>query len=147
LRVEGATSVYALALSGAVGSDAAVYRALRRFSRARAETVLPPWARAVAEEAGASPRSVSVCSTRTRWGQCDRAGNIKLDFKVLFFPPELARQVVCHELAHLQHMDHSARFYQALYALPGATPEYERAVKRAMAYVPAWAQGNIEDGS
>ncbi|MBR6282692.1 MAG: M48 family metallopeptidase [Muribaculaceae bacterium] len=45
-------------------------------------------------------------------GHCTReGGNIQLSRNVMFLPEHLVRYVICHELAHLQHHDHSPAFH------------------------------------
>lgn len=44
-------------------------------------------------------------------GHCSRSGVITISAYVLFFPMHLRRYIVCHELAHLTHFDHSKAFH------------------------------------
>ncbi|HMA12515.1 MAG TPA: SprT family zinc-dependent metalloprotease [Steroidobacteraceae bacterium] len=86
-------------------------RLLQRWLIARAQQVL---ATRVAEEArchGFSFRSVSVRRQRTRWGSCSTRGAISLNLCLLFQAPAVLRYLLCHELAHTEHMNHSARFW------------------------------------
>lgn len=48
---------------------------------------------------------------RSQWGSCSRAGRISLNTHLIKTPPRLIEYVVLHELCHLQHYDHSRRFY------------------------------------
>src|SRR4029079_6016711 len=77
-----------------------------------------------AEAAGVSISSLSVGDAGTRWGSCSSAGRVRLTWGVLcapaarlrlagrliLAPAEVRRFVVAHEVAHLVHLDHSARF-------------------------------------
>lgn len=45
-------------------------------------------------------------------GHCSRKGDITISSYVLFFPQHLRRYIVCHELAHLTHFNHSTQFHQ-----------------------------------
>lgn len=45
-------------------------------------------------------------------GSCSRSGVIRLSYALLLMPESLIRYVVCHELAHLKHMNHSAEFHK-----------------------------------
>lgn len=58
------------------------------------------------------PASVGVTGAATRWGSCNSRKHISFCWKLLLLPLELADYVVCHELAHLQHLDHSKAFWQ-----------------------------------
>ena len=63
-----------------------------------------------AAAAGATARSVSVGDAGTRWGSCSSQGRIRLSWRLILAPPAVRRYVVAHEVAHLIHLDHSARF-------------------------------------
>lgn len=87
-------------------------RLLQRWLVSRAQQAL---AAAVAELAGVhgfSYRSVSVRRQRTRWGSCSAQGAISLNLCLLFQSPAVLRYLLCHELSHTEHMNHSARFWR-----------------------------------
>jgi len=127
-----------LKLSGATHDEALCRRALIRFVTQRAKEALPPFAREVCRAVGAAPRDIKVNNRKSAWGVCTRDGIIKIDRKVVFLPPDLARQIVLHETAHLTHMNHSPQFYHTLFSLEGSSQEAEKAVKKAIQFVPAW---------
>ena len=60
---------------------------------------------------GVKPKRVFVRYARTRWGSCSTLGNISLNGYLDFLPDELFQYVICHELTHLVHMNHSAVFW------------------------------------
>jgi predicted metal-dependent hydrolase len=137
-RLQGTRRVFALKLSGAIFDEVLCRRALARFTVRRAKETIPPFAWAVCREVGASPRSIGVNNRKSAWGVCTQAGDIRIDRRVLFFPADLARQVVLHEAAHLKHLNHSQRFYDELFSYEGSTKEAEHAVKKGIRFVPAW---------
>lgn len=53
---------------------------------------------------------LSLSSARTRWGSCSATG-IRLNWRLIHLPLHLIDYVVAHELAHLERMDHSPRFW------------------------------------
>lgn len=56
----------------------------------------------------------ALSSARTLWGSCNARGVIRLNWRLIKAPPEQINYVVAHELAHLRHMNHSARFWAAV---------------------------------
>ena len=57
---------------------------------------------------------VKINSAKTRWGSCNRKGNINFTYRLLFVPEEVIDYVVVHELAHLKEMNHSAGFWSVV---------------------------------
>jgi predicted metal-dependent hydrolase len=54
---------------------------------------------------------LALSAARTRWGSCSRRSGIRLNWRLIHFPPAVIDYVVVHELAHLLEMNHSARFW------------------------------------
>jgi predicted metal-dependent hydrolase len=54
---------------------------------------------------------VFLSSAAARWGSCNTKREIRLAWRLLKAPPALIDYVVCHELAHLRHMNHSPAFW------------------------------------
>lgn len=63
-----------------------------------------------AASAGVKATSVRVGDARTRWGSCSSSGAIRYSWRLILAPPEARRYVVCHEVAHLKHLDHGRAF-------------------------------------
>jgi predicted metal-dependent hydrolase len=61
-----------------------------------------------------------LSNARSEWGSCNHKGEIRLNWRLIQLPPELARYVVAHEVAHLVELNHSKRFWAVVEALfPG----------------------------
>lgn len=53
-----------------------------------------------------------ITNAKGRWGSCtDRGRIIRISAKLLMAPPLVQDYVIVHELCHLEHMDHSPRFW------------------------------------
>jgi predicted metal-dependent hydrolase len=63
------------------------------------------------------PLSVRLSDARSEWGSCNAKGEIRLNWRLVQLPPALAEYVVAHEVAHLDELNHSARFWSRVEAL------------------------------
>lgn len=69
-------------------------------------------------------RAMALRDTRSRWGSCTHDGRLMFSWRLAMAPPEVLDYVAAHEVAHLAHMDHSARFWATVEALlPGHSPQ------------------------
>lgn len=71
---------------------------------------------------GLAVRQVSVRNQRSRWGSCSRRGTISLNWRIIQAPAFVRDYLILHELMHLRHMNHSARFWQAVHQV---CPNYQ----------------------
>ena len=63
---------------------------------------------------------MKLSNARSEWGSCNVRGVIRLNWRLVQLPPELADYVVAHEVAHLVELNHSARFWAVVETLfPG----------------------------
>jgi len=92
------------------GPEESFARRIELFLRRRALDAMSRDAAHYAAAVGVSPRSISVGDAGTRWGSCSSQKRIRLSWRLILAPPEVRRFVVAHELAHLVHLDHSAKF-------------------------------------
>ena len=90
----------------------AVARMMKSLARYLAPSVLLPRAQYIAEEIGVKPNKWKLASGRKTLGRCDSRGVISLSVVLVFMPEELRDYVICHELAHLTEMNHSADFHK-----------------------------------
>ncbi len=66
---------------------------------------------------GKKPLRIFIRYSTTRWGSCSSLGNISLNGYLDLLPDDLFQYVMYHELTHLNYMNHSDRFWQALSVL------------------------------
>jgi predicted metal-dependent hydrolase len=60
---------------------------------------------------------VLVKSFKSRWGVCSRSNVITYNWKIILAPIPIINYLVCHELVHIIHKNHSRRFYKTLSSL------------------------------
>jgi predicted metal-dependent hydrolase len=65
----------------------------------------------LAERAGIAMPRFMLSSAMGRWGSCNTRREVRLAWRLVKAPAEMVDYVVCHELAHLRHMNHSAAFW------------------------------------
>jgi predicted metal-dependent hydrolase len=92
------------------GPEAGIARRIELFLRRRALDTMSREVAEYAAAAGVTPSSVGVGDAGSRWGSCSSQGRIRLSWRLILAPPNVYRYVAAHEVAHLVHMDHSARF-------------------------------------
>jgi predicted metal-dependent hydrolase len=68
----------------------------------------------LADAHGFAPAAVSIRDQRTRWGSCSPSRCISLNWRLIQVPPDVRDYVLLHELMHLRHLNHSARFWRDL---------------------------------
>ena len=73
-----------------------------------------------APQLGVQWRSLTLSNAATRWGSASSSGAIRLNWRLVYFSPEVVDYVVVHELSHLRVMNHSPRFWATVESvLPG----------------------------
>lgn len=82
-----------------------------RFLKAQAKEQLSALSHEKAAQIDKSVASVSVRDTKSRWGSCSADGNLSYSWRLIFAPYESFDYVVAHEVAHLEHLDHSENFW------------------------------------
>jgi predicted metal-dependent hydrolase len=70
-----------------------------------------------AAKLGVATPPVAISNAQSRWGSCNSRGQVRLSWRLLQAPPHIINYVICHELAHLKQMNHSAKFYAVLESL------------------------------
>lgn len=68
-----------------------------------------------------APPRVMLSSANSRWGSCNSRREVRFSWRLVKARPALVDYVVCHELAHLRHMNHSREFWSEVERL---CPDY-----------------------
>lgn len=101
------------ALRLAPGDEETIRLRLEQWTR---RACLAPYRALVEEyaarlEVSARLGQVKVSGAQYRWGSCTARGDIRLHWKLSRAPLEVLRYVALHEVAHLQELNHSARYW------------------------------------
>lgn len=103
---------------------------VERAMFALAARELPDRTLELAEPHGLPVRRIAVRNQRSRWGSCSRRGTVSLNWRLVQVPLFVRDYILFHELAHLRHMNHSARFWAEVSALCPAWEEAERWLRK-----------------
>jgi predicted metal-dependent hydrolase len=95
----------------AVPAGKTVESALLQILKPRARALLRARLAHYAQQLGIPAPPFFMSSTRSRWGSCNSKGEIRLSWRLLHLDLTLIDYVVAHELAHLEEMNHSPRFW------------------------------------
>ena len=82
---------------------------------------------------GVNFTSLTLSNAKSRWGSCNSRKEIRLNWRLLQAPPHIINYVICHELAHLIEMNHSAKFWAVVASI---YPDYKLAEKELKAWSP-----------
>ena len=108
--------------------DGAIRTAVIAWYKRTALPLLSARVASFAERAAIAPPRVFLSSAMARWGSCNSRREVRLAWRLVKAPPALVDYVVCHELAHLRHMNHSPAFWAEV---ERQCPDY-RALRRQL---------------
>ena len=114
---------------GRSGSDA-LREALERWYRRRARAEVAARLEAAVARAGTSYSSLTIRGQRTRWASCSDRGGMSFNWRLLLAPEAILDYVVEHEVAHLEVMGHSKRFWAIVARRCPDYREHERWLRR-----------------
>jgi predicted metal-dependent hydrolase len=86
--------------------------ALEAWYRRRARAEVAARLDAACARAGTRYKRLSIRGQRTRWASCSSNGAMSFNWRLLLAPEEILDYVVEHEVAHLEVLDHSDRFWR-----------------------------------
>jgi predicted metal-dependent hydrolase len=91
-----------------------VRRRLVKSLKERAHLYLPDRLANVCRRLRVDRPSVIVREQRKRWGSCDAAGTLRINWRIVQAPVRLVDYVLVHELAHRTHRAHDRSFWGAI---------------------------------
>jgi predicted metal-dependent hydrolase len=127
-----------LQLKGRLDDRVRVRRLLSGWLLEHAYQRLEAPLRALAVQMAVTPGRLQVRCQRSRWGSCSRRHTISLNVCLLFQRPEVLRYLMIHELSHLRHMNHSARFWAEVARFEPHWKALDRELLQGWRRVPTW---------
>jgi predicted metal-dependent hydrolase len=122
-----------------------VARKLQGWFHQKARTSLIPWLDSLANDRGLRFNKTYVKNQLSRWGSCSKKRNINLNRNLLFIPTHLVEYVLHHELTHLDHLNHSERFWRSFSRVLPNCRELRRELSSLNPNViPLWASPGLD---
>jgi predicted metal-dependent hydrolase len=84
------------------------------FLRDHALALFRERAEMLAPRAGRLAPTIRLSNAKTQWGSCHPDGRVFLSWRLVHLDLHLVDYVVAHELAHLDEMNHSAKFWRVV---------------------------------
>ena len=100
--------------------------ALERWYRRQARVEVSARLDRACARAGSAYATLTIRGQRTRWASCSSSGGMSFNWRLLLAPQEILDYVVEHEVAHLEVLDHSPRFWALLASRCPPYREHER---------------------
>jgi predicted metal-dependent hydrolase len=94
-----------------------------KWYRQQARTMITPRVNTCSAQAGLQYRKIKISGALKRWGSCSRINNLNFSWRLIMAPLAIIDYVVAHEVAHLEHKNHSRNFWRKVAALD---PDYKQ---------------------
>ena len=105
-------------------------RQIKALLRAVAENILKDRVRTISIITRHRLNRISIRDQKSRWGSCSSRGNISLNWRIILLPAKLQDYIIYHEMAHLEHMNHSKDYWQLLTAYDEKARQHDRELSR-----------------
>ena len=104
------------------GHASFVQRRVTDWLKVQAREQLNDSALAYSQEFEVRPSRITLRDQTSRWGSCSSTRALSFSWRLIMAPPHVLDYVAAHEVAHLRHMNHGARFWALVRR---AIPNYE----------------------
>lgn len=100
-----------LVLSLTQKSQPAIKALVEKFYQAQARVYLTARVDYWTAQMNLDYNMIRIKNTKSRWGSCSTKNNLNFNWRIMMAPKSVIDYLVVHEVAHLQHMNHSAKFW------------------------------------
>ena len=99
------------------------YAIIEYWLKQLAKEMVPAKAQKFAEQLGVRDALVAVKfrKTKSKWGHCTNHGIIQINWLIMMAPEAVIDYLICHEVCHLVHPNHSTAFWHSVASL---CPDY-----------------------
>ena len=94
-----------------------------KWYKQQARTIITARVNFYSMPAGLEYRKIKISSAQKRWGSCSRSNNLNFSWRLVMAPEPVIDYVVAHEVAHLEHKNHSRNFWNKVMTLD---PDYKQ---------------------
>lgn len=88
-----------------------IKKAMEKWYKIKGENFIKKRMNQFSKVLGLKAKQVSVRKLKSNWGLCYGNGNITMNLKLIGAPTEVIDYVIVHELCHLEHHNHSKRYW------------------------------------
>lgn len=96
-------------------SEVELNNAIENFYKEKAQEKIIPLTKKWAKIMGVEPEHVSFRYSKNRWGSCSSTNRISFNYHLVKLSSSLIEYVVIHELAHIEHKNHSKNFWKLVH--------------------------------
>jgi len=94
-----------------------------KWYRQQARTVITARVNTCSAQAELQYRKIKISGAQKRWGSCSKNNNLNFSWRLIMAPLAIIDYVVAHEVAHLEHKNHSRNFWDKVMSL---NPDYKQ---------------------
>lgn len=86
-------------------------KSFRKWYRLQAERLFSERIDHWSDRMGLRIKSWRLTNARRSWGSCSQDRSIRINWRLIMMPVEIIDYIIVHELAHIQYMNHSRKYW------------------------------------
>ncbi len=106
-----------------------LHRRVKDFIRKKAQSEFLKRSAKYAKKLDRKINDVTIKDTKSRWGSCSSLNNLNYSWRIALAPDFVINYLMAHEVAHLEHPNHSRAFWNCVSELCPDFEEGERWLK------------------